>query len=187
MILKLRLFVVIFPLSMFEFPLFEMPDVLGLDSGFVDGLEVEGILPADDIFEFGHFEVDSFEDFGFGEDAGEFVDFVEFGLEFIKGFVFFLKLEFELFKEFRLFGLHVVVVSEFFAVLFILFFLYGELVFKLSPVGLRDLSLWTGFGLFGAVIFFGIILGVLLFFAFDEGLEFNKVGVLLFLNLLSFS
>ncbi len=68
-------------------------------------------MPADDIFEFGHFEVNPFEDFGFGEDTGEFVDFVEFGLEFIKSFVFFLKLEFELFKEFSLFGLHVVVIS----------------------------------------------------------------------------
>jgi hypothetical protein len=72
---------------------------------------VESILPADDIFEFGHFEVDSFEDFWFGEDTGQFVDFVEFGLEFVEGFVFFLKLEFELFKEFGLFGLHVVVIS----------------------------------------------------------------------------
>ncbi len=54
-------------------------------------------------------------------------------------------------------------------------------------MGLRDLSLWTGFGLFGAVIFLSIIMGVLLFFAFDEGLEFNKVGVLFFLQLLSFS
>ncbi len=68
-------------------------------------------MPADDIFEFGHFEVDSLEDFGFWEDTGEFVDFVEFGLELVEGFVFFLKLEFELFKEFGLFGLHVIVIS----------------------------------------------------------------------------
>ena len=144
-------------------------------------------MPGDDIFEFGHFEVDSFEDFGFGDDSCEFVDFIEFGLEFIECFMFFLELEFEFFEEFGLFGFHVVVVGEFLAVFFVLFLFYGQLFFELFPLGLGDLFLWTWLGLFGTVIFFSVILGVLLLFAFDEGLKLDEVGVLFFLELLSFS
>ena len=75
---------IIVVLGVFKLPFFELPDVFGLDSelGPVVLGHLDSVLPGDDIFEFFHFKVDSFENFRFRDQPGKLVDLVEFGLEF---------------------------------------------------------------------------------------------------------
>ena len=88
---------------MFDLPLFEHPGVFGLHSEFGPVMwsatlsHVHDVLPADYIVELFHLQVHPLENFGFGCQSGEFVDFDEFGFEFLQGLGLLLVFEFQLF------------------------------------------------------------------------------------------
>ena len=125
-VFKLRLIVIILSLSMFQFPFLELSHIFWLHSGlyFVHALQLKSVLATDDILEFGHLEIDSLKDLWFRNDTGEFVDFVEFGFEFLEDFWFFLVFELESLQQFGLFGFHIVMVGKFFPIILVLFLFY---------------------------------------------------------------
>lgn len=108
---------IVIVLCVFKLPLLEHPSVFGLHSEFGPVIcsaslsHMHGILPADDIFELFHLQIHALEDLGFGHQAGEFVDFGQFGFEFLQGLGLLPVFKFQLFVVLGQFRFKIVIVG----------------------------------------------------------------------------